>query len=86
MSTKPRKGRSSVTSRTWPTTEWDQAIDVNIKGVLYGIAAALPYMKEGMLRRLQTDRIDPEVPIEDVAGAVKDLMAEGKVLHWGLSR
>jgi aryl-alcohol dehydrogenase-like predicted oxidoreductase len=47
---------------------------------------------EGMLRRLRTDRIDllyqhrvdPEVPIEDVAGAVKDLKAEGKVLHWGL--
>jgi aryl-alcohol dehydrogenase-like predicted oxidoreductase len=48
---------------------------------------------EGMLKRLRTDRIDllyqhrvdPEVPIEDVAGAVKDLMAHGKVLHWGLS-
>jgi len=48
---------------------------------------------EGSLKRLRTDRIDllyqhrvdPAVPIEDVAGAVKDLMAEGKVLHWGLS-
>jgi aryl-alcohol dehydrogenase-like predicted oxidoreductase len=48
---------------------------------------------EGMLKRLKTDRIDllyqhrvdPEVPIEDVAGAVKDLKAQGKVLHWGLS-
>ena len=48
---------------------------------------------DGMLRRLRTDRIDllyqhrvdPQVPIEDVAGAVKDLMAQGKVLHWGLS-
>ena len=48
---------------------------------------------EGMLKRLRTDRIDllyqhrvdPEVPIEDVAGAVKGLMVEGKVLHWGLS-
>ncbi|MEQ9448458.1 MAG: aldo/keto reductase, partial [Rhodospirillaceae bacterium] len=48
---------------------------------------------EGMLRRLRTDRIDillqhrvdPQVPIEDVAGAIKSLMAEGKVLHWGLS-
>ncbi len=48
---------------------------------------------EGQLRRLKTDRIDllyqhrvdPLVPIEDVAGAVKDLMAQGKVLHWGLS-
>jgi len=48
---------------------------------------------EGMLKRLKTDRIDllyqhrvdPQVPIEDVAGAVKDLIKEGKVLHWGLS-
>ncbi|MDX1674417.1 MAG: aldo/keto reductase [Longimicrobiales bacterium] len=48
---------------------------------------------EAMLERLRTDRIDllyqhrvdPEVPIEDVAGAVGELMAEGKVLHWGLS-
>ncbi|MBD8533282.1 MULTISPECIES: aldo/keto reductase [unclassified Massilia] len=48
---------------------------------------------EGMLRRLRTDRIDllyqhrvdPAVPIEDVAGAVQDLIREGKVLHWGLS-
>lgn len=47
---------------------------------------------EGMLSRLKTDRIDllyqhrvdPEVPIEDVAGAIKQLAAEGKVLHWGL--
>ena len=48
---------------------------------------------DGMLRRLGTDRIDllyqhrvdPEVPIEDVAGVVKDLMQQGKVRHWGLS-
>jgi aryl-alcohol dehydrogenase-like predicted oxidoreductase len=48
---------------------------------------------EGSLRRLRTDRIDlyyqhrvdPAVPIEDVAGAVKDLIREGKVLHFGLS-
>ena len=48
---------------------------------------------EGMLKRLRTDRIDllyqhrvdPQVPIEDVAGAVKELRAQGKVLHRGLS-
>ncbi len=48
---------------------------------------------EACLKRLRTDRIDllyqhrvdPEVPIEDVAGAVKDLIAEGKVRHLGLS-
>ena len=48
---------------------------------------------DGMLRRLKTDRIDllyqhrvdPDVPIEDVAGAVQQLMQQGKVRHWGLS-
>ncbi len=48
---------------------------------------------EGSLKRLQTDyidlyyqhRVDPEVPIEDVAGTVKDLIKEGKVRCWGLS-
>jgi aryl-alcohol dehydrogenase-like predicted oxidoreductase len=48
---------------------------------------------DASLRRLRTDRIDlfyqhrvdPEVPIEDVAGAVKELIAEGKVKHFGLS-
>lgn len=47
---------------------------------------------EAMLKRLRTDRIDllyqhrvdPQVPIEDVAGAIKELIAQGKVLHWGL--
>ena len=48
---------------------------------------------EAALKRLKTDRIDlfyqhrvdPSVPIEDVAGAVKDLIAQGKVKHFGLS-
>ncbi|MCP3445227.1 aldo/keto reductase [Bradyrhizobium sp. CCGUVB14] len=48
---------------------------------------------EAALKRLRTDRIDlfyqhrvdPAVPIEDIAGAVKDLIREGKVLHFGLS-
>jgi len=48
---------------------------------------------DGMLKRLRTDRIDllyqhrvdPSVPIEDVAGTVKDLIRQGKVLHFGLS-
>ncbi len=48
---------------------------------------------EAQLRRLRTDRIDllyqhrvdPQVPIEDVAGTIKDLIAQGKVRHYGLS-
>ncbi len=48
---------------------------------------------EGSLKRLRTDRIDlyyqhrvdPKVPIEEVAGTIKDLIREGKVLHFGVS-
>ena len=48
---------------------------------------------EGSLRRLRTDhidllyqhRVDPDVPMEEVAGTLKELMREGKVLHFGLS-
>ena len=52
-----------------------------------------PPSVEDSLRRLRTDpidllyqhRVDPSVPIEDVAGAVKELIDEGKVKHFGLS-
>jgi aryl-alcohol dehydrogenase-like predicted oxidoreductase len=48
---------------------------------------------EGSLKRLRTDiidlyyqhRVDPNVPIEDVAGVMKDLIQKGKIKHWGLS-
>lgn len=48
---------------------------------------------EGSLKRLQTDyidlyyqhRIDPDIPPEEVAGVMKELMAEGKISHWGIS-
>jgi aryl-alcohol dehydrogenase-like predicted oxidoreductase len=53
----------------------------------------IKWMVDGCLKRLRTDhidlfyqhRVDPSVPIEDVAGAVKELIAAGKVLHFGLS-
>ena len=49
---------------------------------------------EGSLKRLKTDvidlyyqhRVDTTVPIEDVAGAIKELIKEGKIKHWGLSQ
>jgi aryl-alcohol dehydrogenase-like predicted oxidoreductase len=55
--------------------------------------AHIKEVAEASLKRLRTDvidlfyqhRVDPEVPIEDVAGAVKDLIHEGKVKHFGLS-
>jgi aryl-alcohol dehydrogenase-like predicted oxidoreductase len=61
-----------------------------------GLNSRPEYIKaaaEGMLRRLKTDRIDllyqhrvdPEVPIEEVAGTIKELIEHGKVIHYGLS-
>jgi len=78
------------------TSKFGWNIDLETGKRLPGLNSKPYHIKlavEGMLKRLRTDRIDllyqhrvdPEVPIEDVAGAVGDLMAEGKVLHWGLS-
>jgi aryl-alcohol dehydrogenase-like predicted oxidoreductase len=66
------------------------------KGEQLGVDSRPEHIKEvaeASLARLQTDhidlfyqhRVDPDVPIEDVAGAVKDLIQEGKVKHFGLS-
>jgi aryl-alcohol dehydrogenase-like predicted oxidoreductase len=65
-------------------------------GVQGGVDSRPAHVKEvaaASLRRLKVDaidlfyqhRVDPDVPIEDVAGAVKDLIQEGKVKHFGLS-
>lgn len=70
-------------------------IDQATGRMLFGLNSQPAHIKrvvDGMLKRLRTDRIDllyqhrvdPQVPIEDVAGAIKDLKAQGKVLHWGL--
>ena len=55
--------------------------------------AHIKQVAEGSVKRLKVDaidlfyqhRVDPDVPIEEVAGAVKDLIREGKVKHFGLS-
>jgi len=67
--------------------------DLTKRGGLDSRPDHIKWMVDGCLKRLRTDRIDlfyqhrvdPMVPIEDVAGAVKDLIASGKVLHFGLS-
>jgi aryl-alcohol dehydrogenase-like predicted oxidoreductase len=67
-----------------------------MKGAAPGLNSRPEHIKqavEGSLKRLKTDvidllyqhRVDPEVPIEETAGAVKDLIREGKVKHFGLS-
>lgn len=78
------------------TSKFGWNIDLETGKRLPGLNSKPEHIKlavEGMLKRLKTDRIDllyqhrvdPEVPIEDVAGAIKDLINEGKILHWGLS-
>ncbi len=77
-------------------TKYGWNIDQKTGARLPGLNSRPEHIKEvveGMLKRLRTDRIDllyqhrvdPAVPIEDVVGAIKDLMAQGKVLHYGLS-
>jgi aryl-alcohol dehydrogenase-like predicted oxidoreductase len=66
---------------------------VNGKQVLDSKPEHIRQSVEGSLKRLKVEaidlyyqhRVDPEVPIEEVAGVVKDLIQEGKVKHWGLS-
>ena len=61
-----------------------------------GLCSRPDYIRQtvdGSLKRLRVEsvdllyqhRVDPDVPIEDVAGAIKDLIREGKVKHFGLS-
>ena len=86
----PFRGKVAITSKFG----WN--IDLETGERRPGLNSQPAHIKlavEGMLKRLRTDRVDllyqhrvdPQVPIEDVAGAVKDLVAQGKVLHWGLS-
>jgi aryl-alcohol dehydrogenase-like predicted oxidoreductase len=73
---------------------WNVDLETGVQGP--GLNSRPEHIKratEGSLRRLKTDRVDlhyqhrvdPKVPIEEVAGAVQELMREGKVRHFGLS-
>ena len=77
-------------------TKFGWKIDPRVERGLAGLDSRPEHIKEvaeASLKRLRVDaidlfyqhRVDPEVPIEDVAGAVKDLIQAGKVRHFGLS-
>ena len=77
-------------------TKFGWKIDPKAERGLAGLDSRPEHIKEvaeASLKRLKTDvidlfyqhRVDPNVPIEDVAGAVKELIQEGKVKHFGLS-
>lgn len=87
---------SSFRNKIVIETKYGWNIDQKTEKRLPGLNSKPEHIKEvveGMLKRLRTDRIellyqhrvDPAVPIEDVVGAIKDLIGQGKVLHYGLS-
>src|SRR5580692_10856533 len=90
----PLRGRVAIATKFG----FDLSPDFDPRGMkgLPGLNSRPEHIKqaaEGSLKRLKVDvidllyqhRVDPNVPIEDVAGAVKDLIQEGKVKHFGLS-
>src|SRR3974377_2071178 len=76
-----------------PKFGFDIAPDGQRRGGLNSKPEHIRHVAEAALKRLKTDvidllyqhRVDPNVPIEDVAGTVKDLIQAGKVKHFGLS-
>lgn len=85
---------SPVRDKVVIATKFGYGYDENGKNIgLNSQPGYIRKMTEGSLKRLKTDyidlyyqhRVDPTVPIEDVVGVIKDLIKEGKVLHYGLS-
>jgi len=87
---------SPVRNKVVIATKFGFKLDPSGQRTWLGVDSRPEHIKEvaeASLKRLKTDyidlfyqhRVDPDVPIEDVAGAVRDLIAEGKVRHFGLS-
>lgn len=90
------EGVASFRDKIVISTKFGWNIDQETGKRLPGLNSRPEHIKivvEGMLKRLKTDRIDllyqhrvdPQVPIEDVVGAIQSLIKEGKLLHYGLS-
>lgn len=86
--------RDKVVLATKFGIRFDRSSDaVNLPLILDSRPETIRASVEGSLKRLQTDhidlyyqhRLDPEIPVEDVAGVMADLIQEGKITHWGLS-
>jgi len=68
-----------------PATGQNQGVDSRPEHVKEVAEASLKRLKTDVIDLFYQHRVDPSVPIEDVAGAVKDLIQQGKVKHFGLS-
>jgi aryl-alcohol dehydrogenase-like predicted oxidoreductase len=68
-----------------PKTGKGQGLNSRPEHIREVVEASLKRLRTDVIDLLYQHRVDPNVPIEDVAGAVKDLIAAGKVRHFGLS-
>jgi aryl-alcohol dehydrogenase-like predicted oxidoreductase len=68
-----------------PNTGKQAGLDSRPEHIKEVAAASLKRLKADVIDLFYQHRVDPDVPIEDVAGAVKDLIQQGKVKHFGLS-
>jgi aryl-alcohol dehydrogenase-like predicted oxidoreductase len=68
-----------------PNTGKQVGVDSRPEHVKEVVAASLKRLRTDVIDLLYQHRVDPDVPIEEVAGAVKDLIQQGKVKHFGLS-
>jgi aryl-alcohol dehydrogenase-like predicted oxidoreductase len=68
-----------------PNTRKQVGMDSRPEHIKEVVAASLKRLRTDVIDLLYQHRVDPDVPIEEVAGAVKDLIQQGKVKHFGLS-
>ncbi len=68
-----------------PNPDGGQRLNSRPDDVRRSVEASLKRLRTDVIDLLYQHRVDPDVPIEDVAGTVRDLIAEGKVKHFGLS-
>jgi aryl-alcohol dehydrogenase-like predicted oxidoreductase len=85
----PLRGRVVIATKFGfnidPDTRKQQGVNSRPEHISQVVDASLRRLKTDVIDLLYQHRVDPNVPIEDVAGAVKDLIQAGKVKHFGLS-
>jgi aryl-alcohol dehydrogenase-like predicted oxidoreductase len=84
----PYKGRVVIATKFGfkdPAAGPGAGLDSSPKRIRQVVETSLKRLRVDAIDLLYQHRVDPDVPIEDVAGAVKDLIKEGKVKHFGLS-
>lgn len=83
---KPFKGKVVIATKFGIQMEkGKQVLNSNPKTIRQSVEGSLNRLKVDSIDLYYQHRVDPNVPIEEVAGVVQDLIKEGKIKHWGLS-